>query len=501
MSRFDGRATDVAVAIAGLALPLAFAPAQWWWLPPLSVAVLFLSWQTELPRVAARRGFLFGAGLFLTGTYWLYHSIHVLGDAPLVLALFLMLGLVAVMGLYHALLGYLVVRAGLQRGLIGWLIGMPAAWVLLEWWRGWFLTGFPWLSLGYSQTDTWLGFLAPVAGIYGISLALAISGGVLLALLRGTKRDRIAALAVLVALWSGSFLTGRIAWTEKQGDEITATLVQGGIPQEDKWLPEMLEPTMELFVDMTEGHWNDELIVWPEAAIPALIPQVDKYLVELRDRAAENGSTLLLGILDVEIGPEAGDDIYRNTLLGLGTEVQYYNKRHLVPFGEFFPVPAFVRSWMRLQDLPYSDFEPGAHDQAPLDANGIKIAPSICYEDAYGSEQRVFFPEAALMVNVSNDAWFGDTIAPHQHLQISRLRAMEARRYLLRATNNGISAIVGPKGRLLQVSGQFEPEVLSARVQPLSGETAYVRLGNWPVIVLCVLLVGLGVVSGRRATS
>lgn len=490
----EGRVADGAVAIAGLALPMAFAPMQWWWLAPACITVLFLSWQTERPRLAARRGFLFGAGLFLTGTYWLYHSIHVLGHAPLAVALFLMLGLVAVMGLYHALLGYLVVRTGLQSGLAGWLLGMPAAWVLLEWWRGWFLTGFPWLSLGYSQTDTWLGLLAPMIGVYGISLVVAITAGALLTLLRGTNRQRVAACAVLLVTWGSAVVAGDTDWTAPLGDEITATLVQGAVPQEDKWDPDMMEPTMDLYAELTEPHWGDELIIWPEAAIPALIHQVDGYLIRLRDRAVESESTLMLGILDYE--PEL--DQFSNTLLGLGSQVEYYNKRHLVPFGEFFPVPAFVRSWMRLQDLPYSDFEPGAHDQAPMTAGDISIAPSICYEDAYGTEQRVFLPEAGLMVNVTNDAWFGDTIAPHQHLQISRMRAMEARRFLLRAANTGISAIIDQRGRILQLSSQFEPQVLSATVQPLQGATPYIRLGNTPVIGLCLVIVALVLIAARR---
>ncbi|MCZ6827848.1 MAG: apolipoprotein N-acyltransferase, partial [Gammaproteobacteria bacterium] len=383
------------------------------------------------------------------------------------------------MGLYHALLGYLVVRGRLQRGPLGWLVGLPFAWILMEWWRGWFLTGFPWLSLGYSQTDTWLGALAPVLGVYGISLAVAMVTGGLMALLLGRRHEKILGAAVIVLIWSAAAMLGRVQWTADAGDELSITLVQASIPQEQKWLPAMLKPTQDLYVSLTDGHWDSDLVIWPEAAIPALIDEVDDYLMALRKRMLEQGNTLLLGIIDFE--PDTG--AYRNTLLSLGPQVELYYKRHLVPFGEFFPVPEFVRRWMRLKNLPYTDFKAGRYDQPPLQVNGFLVAPSICYEDAYGTEQRVFFPAAALLVNVSNDAWFGDTIAPHQHLQISRMRAMEVRRFMLRATNNGISAVIGSRGELLEVSQQFVPAVIDATIQPLSGETAYVRFGNWPLLV------------------
>jgi apolipoprotein N-acyltransferase len=488
-----GRRGDLAVSLSGLLLPMAFAPLQWWPLAPLCLAVLFLCWQTDDARLAARKGFLFGAGVFLSGTYWLYHSIHILGKAPLVLALLLMLGLVAVMGLYHALLGYLVVRARLQHGPLGWLVGLPAAWVLLEWWRGWFLTGFPWLSLGYSQTDTWLGSLAPVMGVYGISLAIAVITGGLVTILLGRRREKILGVAVILVIWIVAAMFGRVQWTMDAGDKMSITIVQASIPQEKKWLREMLEPTKDLYVAMTDGHWDSDLIVWPEAAIPALIFEVDDYLMALRKRTLTRGNTLLLGILDYD--PEA--QAYHNALLSLGPQVEFYYKRHLVPFGEFFPVPEFVRRWMRLRNLPHTDIDPGEFEQSPLTVNGILVAPSICYEDAYGTEQRVFLPEAALLVNVSNDAWFGDTIAPHQHLQISRMLSMETQRYMIRATNNGISAVIGPRGELLEVSRQFVPAVIDAVVQPLSGETFYMRVGNWPLLMTC-LIVLLALFLDRR---
>ena len=485
------------MSVSGLLLPMAFAPLQWWPLAPLCLGVLFLCWQTDDARQAARKGFLFGAGLFLTGTYWLYHSIHVLGKAPLALALFLMLGLVAIMGLYHAFLGYLVVRGKLQRGPLGWMVGLPFAWIMMEWWRGWFLTGFPWLSLGYSQTDAGLGALAPVLGVYGIGLAIAVMTGGLLAVLLGRRHEKILGVVVIAMIWLVAAILGRVQWTEHAGDELSVAIVQAAIPQEQKWLPEMLKPTQDLYVSMTDGHWDSDLVIWPEVAIPELISLVDEYLMQLRERMLEHGNTLMLGIIDFE--PDKG--VYRNTLLNLGSQVEFYHKRHLVPFGEFFPVPEFVRRWMRLQNLPYTDFEPGPSDQPPLHVKGFTVAPSICYEDAYGTEQRVFLPAAALLVNVSNDAWFGDTIAPHQHLQISRMRSMEARRYMVRATNNGISAVIGSRGELLEVSRQFVPAVIAAKVQPLSGETIYVRFGNWPLLVtgLITLIAVLLIKRNRRS--
>ncbi len=475
-----GRAS---AAGAGLALPLAFAPFGLFFIAPLSLAVLFWSWDAA-PREAAWRGFWFGVAAFIGGTWWLYVSVRLVGGTPLPVALLLLGGLVAIMAAWIAACGYLCARLRTPFLSVNACVLAPAAWVMAEWLRGWVLTGFPWLSIGYGQIDGPLAGWAPVAGVYGVSLAAAILAGALVALVQGTTRDRAAASAGVLALGLASWGLGTMAWTEPAGAPLRVSLVQGAIPQLLKWLPGERRATMDLYRTMTMDLRGQDLVIWPEAAIPAPDDLVGDYLEELATLARSLDTQLLVGILTHDLE----SDEYRNSLVALGEPGGVYHKRHLVPFGEFFPVPDFIRSWMRMMNLPYSDIAPGAPRQRPLMARGVGLAPTICYEDAYGAEQLAFLPESGLLVNVSNDAWFGDTIAPHQHLQIARMRALESGRYLMRSTNTGITAIIDERGGVAATAPQFRPFVLKGEAQPFSGATPYVRSGDPPLLVICMLV-------------
>lgn len=486
---------DLAALLAGLALPFAFAPWGYWPLALVSPAVLFLAWRHAAPARAAGRGFLFGFAAFLTGTWWTFVSVHEFGAAPVPLAAFLTFGLAAIMGGYYALLGWLAARWLPAGGALRWLVGLPAAWMAVEWLRGWFLSGFPWLSLGYSQTDSVLGAFAPLGGVYGLGWICALGAGALAAVLVEGLVGRALAVATLFALFAGTGSAARATWTEPAGAPVRAVMVQGAVGQDEKWLAASLEPTRQLYLEMTGPHWGADLIIWPEAAIPALLHEEMDFIEALDAEAREAGSTLLLGILERD--PASGQ--YHNILVSLGGEPEIYRKRQLVPFGEYFPVPAFVRSWMRLMNLPYTDFAPGRADPPPLMLAGTAVAPTICYEDAFGAQQRVFFPAAELLVNVSNDAWFGDTRAPHQHLQIARMRAMETGRWMLRATNNGITAVIDPRGRVTQRSRQFVAEVVEAEVTPMRGLTPWLRYGDGPLAAVAVGLFLLAALRRDRA--
>ncbi len=469
---------------AGAAFPLGFAPFDYYWLTPLLLGLLLLAWFDQPPKEAARRGFLFGAAAFIVGTYWLYISIRIFGGSPLWLALMLMVGLSFIMALYFALLGFVVRHFPQSPVWVLALVIFPAAWVLVEWLRGWFLTGFPWLSVGYGQIDGPLAAWAPLFGVYGVSFVTTTVAAAIVLILVGQLRQRVAALVVLAAILLATLGLQNKLWTRPDGPSIRVALVQGAIEQDRKWLQSQRRPTMELYRDLSFAQQSVDLVVWPEVAIPAMAQQVRSYLKEIDALANARGIALLLGILNYE----ADSQQFYNSLISLGQARGVYHKRHLVPFGEFFPVPDFVREWMRLMTLPYRDALRGDDDQKPIQAVGISLAPSICYEDAYGGEQRHFLPAAGLLVNVSNDAWFGDSIAPHQHLQIARMRALEAGRYMLRTTNTGITAIIDPQGRIVQGSPQFAEHVLRGEVLPFSGATPFVRLGNMPVLIYSLLV-------------
>jgi apolipoprotein N-acyltransferase len=262
--------------------------------------------------------------------------------------------------------------------------------------------------------------------------------------------------------------------------------VQGAITQDVKSNPEQLPPTRELYAELTVQVPGADLIIWPEAAIPTLYEYELRYLAAVRQFVEQHGSTLMLGILRQD--PTKTESAYQNVLVALTDEPQVYVKRHLVPFGEYFPVPSFVRSWMRLMSLPYVDAEPGEAGQPALDVAGEKVAVTICYEDVFGAEQRHYLPEATLLVNVSNDGWFGDSLAPHQHLQIAQVRAAEAGRWLLRATNTGVSAVIDPRGRVTATIPLFEKGVLERSVASYAGATPYARVGNLPVVLGALVL-------------
>ncbi len=473
----------LACVAAGAALPLAFAPFGQFWIAPLSYAVLLYLWGGAAPRRAFVLGFAHGAASFLAGTYWIYISVHDFGQAPASLAIALTGGLVAVLALFVGAAGWAAARWFQTTGPLAWFGFLPALFVLTEWFRGWLFTGFGWLSAGYSQTDTWLMAYAPTFGLHGMSWAVLLSAGALVALVAGSSRTRARALAALTLLWGGAWALSDVNWTEPTGRVVRVALAQGAVPQDLKWLPEQLRPTLDLYRELTLQSRGSELVIWPEAAIPAIHDQVAPELDRFRREFEELGAAVMFGILR----RDAATDTFQNTLMTLADPPAVYVKRHLVPFGEYFPVPGFVRNWMRLMSLPYVDAEPGAALQPPIELIGEKIAVTICYEDVFGAEQLHYLPEATLLVNVSNDAWFGDSIAPHQHLQIARLRAAEAGRYLLRSTNTGISAIIDPRGRVTGRLPQFEPGVLADAVQPFTGATPYARWGNFPVVIGVVL--------------
>jgi apolipoprotein N-acyltransferase len=282
------------------------------------------------------------------------------------------------------------------------------------------------------------------------------------------------------------------------GAPVGVAVLQGAIPQDLKWLENNREATLDLYRDMTREALGTPLIVWPEAAAPDLANNLIPYLRGLSAEAGAEGSSLVLGILRAERDQKTRETQYFNSVLGLGAEVAWYDKHHLVPFAEFFPVPKFVRGWLRLMSLPYSDFTRGGRDQAPLRIAGLELAASICYEDAYPTTQLAVLDRATALVNVTNDAWFGRSSARYQHLQISRLRAIEARRFLIRAANDGVSAVIGPRGEIVARAAEYERVVLRSAVVPRSGLPPYARVGNWPVILLCLALVVVGVRLRRR---
>jgi apolipoprotein N-acyltransferase len=482
----DGRQGDLAAAACGALTVLAFAPFGIY--PLVVLTLLALLWLIDHAawRRAAWRGFLFGMGEFLAGVSWIYISLHDMGGVTPVVAVLMLLVLVAIMALYSAA-ACAIAAAWAPQGWKRDLLLFPAAWTFLEWLRGWLLTGFPWLSLGYSQVDGPLKGYAPYISGFGVSLCVVLSAGLLrVALASRGWRGRLLWSGALLALWCAGWGLAAVRWTHPAGPPLSITLIQGDVPQDQKWEPSAFEPTLRLYRRLTDAHWASKLIVWPEAAVPAYQDEVQiDYLDPLEADARSHGTDILLGVPTYD----PLQDAYYNSVISLGTSDGTYNKRHLVPFGENFEfLPQWVKSLLRDMDLPYSSFSPGARDQRLLQAAGYAVGTSICYEDAYGSEIMRDLPQAAFLVNVSNDGWFGESIALPQHLEIARMRAIEAGRWLLRTTNTGITAIVDDGGQVRAQAPTGKVYVLDGEIQPLSGATPVTRWGDVPVVCLCLLL-------------
>ncbi len=483
--------------LAGGLLPLAFAPFDFFPAAVLAPALLYVLWLDAPRKRALQRGYLFGLGMFGVGVNWVFVSMYEYGGVGLLLSLFLTSLLIAFLALFPAILGYLLARL-FQGATMEWRLGaiFPAGWVLFEWIRGWFLTGFPWLNLGYSQLASPLGGLAPVAGVYGVSLAVALSAGWLaLILVTKNRRRRVMWGVALLALWIVCAILHTVSWTQPTGKPLRVTLLQGDIPQDIKWQWDVREPTVELYAKLTRQHWDSQLIVWPESALPELYGEAKDFLDGMGKEARAHHTDLLIGVLYED--PATGR--YYNSMVSVGSARKFYHKHHLVPFTEYLPLKNLLGGIVDFMQVPMSDFSAGPAHQSPLAVAGQQAGISICYEDAFGEEVIRELPKATLLVNVSNDAWFGHSIAPQQHLQIASMRAAETGRPLLRATNTGVSAIVDPKGRIRQVAPQFEVAALSGEVQPMRGATPYVRVGNsLVVIIIALLLVIPGILLRRR---
>lgn len=489
---------------SGALMVLSFAPFGLYPLVVLALAGFYQSLQGRDRAGAFALGWLFGVALFGFGVAWIRISLNEFGNMPALVANLLMLLFVAVMALYYGLAGWLI-RAlehwSRQRQAplwVGPLLIFPALWVLLEWVRGWLFTGFPWLFAGTAQTDGPLAGLAPVIGVHGLSLAVALSAGLFWVLPRRRVGVRSYALAGLLLLWGGAGLLRLWDWTQPAlGAEqrpLQVSVIQGNVEQALKWDPDGLLPTLDIYLTLTKSQLDSDFIVWPETAIPEFRDRLqDALLSPLGETAREAGAEVVIG-LPVMLP----DGRYFNALVSLGTAEDQYFKRHLVPFGEFLPFKAQLRPLIDWFEVPMSDFSRGQAARPLLQVGQWPVGVSICYEDVFTEEVRQALPEAAFLINVSNDAWFGDSLAPRQHLQFARLRALETGRWLVRATNTGVSAIIDSRGRVREALPLFQRAALSGQIEPRTGATPFVRYGSSvPLAIAILMLVAAALLSLR----
>jgi apolipoprotein N-acyltransferase len=489
--------------LAGLSCVFGLAPFGIFPIPLLALAVLFTLWQrADTPRIAAWLGFAFGLGLFGAGISWIYIALHDYGDMPMLLALTATSLFAAFLALFTALAGYAQARFPAANGLRTILV-MPAAWVSVEWLRGTIFTGFPWLTLGYAHSESLLAGYAPLLGVYGVSLIAAVSAGLVVRLWQiyyskfGVKFSKSPSSALaqeregwliifsaLLLLWGLGALLRTVVWTQPHGEPFSVALVQGNIAQNLKFNEDALVSTLETYRRLVLQN-GARLTLLPETALPMLRHEVPQNLIgQLRDHALQNGGDILIGSFERDHGS------YYNSVFSLGAdEEQHYRKQHLVPFGEFIPLRPLLGWFINgVLNIPMGDLARGKELQAPLDVAGQHVAVNICYEDAFGEEIIRALPQATLLVNVTNDAWYGQSHAAAQHNQISQMRALESGRMMLRATNTGVTSIIGADGKILQQLPQHLEAVLLGMAQGYDGSTPYARWGNAAVLLLIALM-------------
>ena len=481
-------------AIAGALLPLSLAPYNFWPLGIVSTGLFAATLHSRTIKQCLWLAFVFGLGLYGVGASWVYISIHQFGSTSVALSLVLTSTFVAGLALAFSIPFYFYGR-WFNRSLPGLLFAFPTIWVLGEWMRSWFLTGFPWLYLGYGHLHTPLAGWAPLLGVFGLSLFVVTTAAFITALILywPQKREALVKLfgACIAVTWLVGALFRPIEWTTLDEHPVRLGMVQGNIPQEKKWDPDFTQETFDIFGGLSVDLWQNDWVIWPEAAIPLLYHYALKPLKELDEKAKKTNTVFITGILF----DKSDEYKFYNSIIamGLGTGITY--KTRLVPFGEYVPMEQWLRGLIKFFDLPTSIIHPGPKYTNGLQTPDGEIAPSICYEVVYPDLVAKRALRAQFLLTISNDAWFGLSIGPLQHFEMAQMRALETGRYMIRSTNNGISGIIDPKGNILIKGGRFTRESLEGEVHAAHGQTPFMVFGSWPTVLFCF---GLLLVSHRK---
>ena len=480
----------------GLSLVFAYAPFSQWYLALFIPALIFYPLENTSPNNSAKLMFFFALGWFTSGISWVHVSIDQFGGLPLAVSLTLMLMLCLYLALFPALAAYLTGYFSCKKQLNLWLL-IPF-WLISEYLRSIIFTGFPWLSLGYSQIDSPLANFAPIIGEVGITALIILINVCLVKIVYALKENSTNKLttptSLLFLLTALCYGASKVNWVQTNGIKTKIALVQGNISQSIKWAPEQEWPTMLKYLDLSRTNYDADIIIWPESAIPAMEPAVQDYLSTVNQSALLNNSAIITGILNYNFERKA----YFNSLIVLGNKQDddqkgyYYNhsnrysKHHLLPIGEFVPFQELLRPIAPLFNLPMSSFTRGSYVQQNLIAKGLHILPLLCFEVVFPHQLAAnLTQQTSLLLTVSNDAWFGNSHGPHQHMEIARMRALEFGRPILRSTNNGITAVVDHNGEFIARIPQFEEAVLIAEVPLVTGQTPY---SQWPRLILAMMI-------------
>lgn len=489
----------VATCALGAITALSLAPFHLSYLSLLSaLALLYLLRELSVCQ-ALLRGSAYGLGLFLAGTYWIFISVYHYSNSGLLAALVIVCGLSAFMasqiGLWWAVWAYTRFLGNCR-----YLLLFPACWVLGEWTTTWLAGGFPWMLAGYAHLDSPLNGWAPIFGVLGISFALSATAGALYCLLN--RRAMVLATLMLFVLWGGGFALSHLEWTQATKNNIRVAIIQANIPLTEKFDEAYHPLNRQRYWQLLEPLWGKvDLIVMPETAVAAVTPEGRKFIGRLQDKARTTKTALITGISE-RVAPNQVDQKvhYYNSVLGLGHARGLVRKRKLVPFGEFVPMEEWLRGLIPFLDLPLSSFDHGPNLQKPLSLNKHPLDAFICYEIIFADLVSQNISPEGVLLTISEDAWFGDSSAPRQHLHMARMRSLEQGREMIRGTNRGISAIVDYRGRVRRQAPFMQQDILIDEINIRSGKTPFAHWGSLPILILSQILVLCGLAWARWAS-
>lgn len=484
---------------AGALSVLAFSPFNLWWMSIVSLSLLLALLHVNCETRAFNAGYLFGIGMFGFGVSWVFNSLYDFGDAPWLVATLMTLVATLVLSFFPAVVIKLYVKISFNiKSRAALLVLFTCLWVLFEWLRSWVLTGFPWLLMGHTLVDSPITGIIPILGVFGGSAVIAVLSVAIFNIFVVDKSNQIKWFVFVLIFSLVNYSLNEVTWTEAVNSEpIRVAAVQANIPFEMKWDKSRRNDIYQTYLELSRKHWDSEIVVWPETAIPTFYRVANQDFIPLLDEELKRHDVeLISGVFTYEPGTER---IF-NSLVTVGAETEIYNKQHLVPFGEYLPMRWLFEFFRTFVTIPMSDLSAG-EGSSIVTLKDIPVGVSICYEAAYPEEINRALPEAQLLINVTNDAWFGNSFAPHQHLQIARTRSLETGRYMIRAANTGVSAIIDHKGQIVTQSGQFVDAVVNGDVWPMNGSTPFIRWGNWAIISSLSVLLLIILVTQRKLLS
>lgn len=487
-------------ALTGALSIAAYAPLEWWWLMFPCVMSLYFLLQNSSPKQSFYLAFSFGLAQFGIGASWVYVSLTHYGNMPMLMAGAGVLLFVSALALFTGLIGLCFSRLKTQTHFYLNTIIFSSLWVIAEWLRSVVLTGFPWLDVGYSQTTQWLSAYAPIGSVYLVSFFCIFVSALLLSCVQ--HKNICAALGIALVACTG-FVLKDVPWSQVAGKAHDIVLVQGNIPIQQKWQASYQNTLFTRY--STEIHqYKADLVILPETALPVYLDQTNAHFWQ---QLQGQNNAILSGIIERDFQSNqifnsavlsCNDNSKNNDNNNRNSDLQIYQKQHLVPFGEYLPLRKYFSWVLDYLQLPMSDFSSGSRTgtrqnelrQKELSCEGLNINVSICYEDAFASGMRNSLSDSsAILVNISEDAWFGDSLAPHQRVQMAQMRAQELSRPMLRSANSGPSTYINHQGKVLASTKQFTKESLLVSVSPRTGKTPFVRFGLWIVWLSFAFLV------------